>query len=168
MVLIRKNIIVNRCSLNNDNKNNKKKNALSSQQLIWGSESAQSSSLTKFSVIIASDIIYSSIVIDPLWETIRELLEYPDGVFWMAFAKRKVPVTIDFVLRKAREYGFRYELLENYNVVNIADNNHNSDKKDSGSCNSDDGCIIDIRGASDTDNTEAGPVSIVIFKWNIE
>jgi hypothetical protein len=38
------------------------------------------------------------------------LLE-PKGVFVMAFAKRKVPVSIELVLESAKQHEFRYELM---------------------------------------------------------
>jgi len=132
MVELRKNIKANRRrvvpqteKVTNDDADQQQQQEISAAQMIWGKESAHtflesiqfaspSSPLSslKFSVIIASDIIYAAIVIDPLWETARALLRYPNGQFWMAFAVRKVPVTIDFVLQKAQEYGFRYELVD--------------------------------------------------------
>jgi len=161
MVELRKNIVVNRIQDDNNNNNNNNKdaskhpqNALSAAQLIWGLESsntflesiaeASSSSLSssQFSIIIASDVIYAAIVIDPLWETVRTLLRKPDGEFWMAFAVRKVPVTIEFVLQKAREYGFRYELV---------------DKQSDSDGTGDD----DVEG-----NPETGPVFIYAFRWD--
>ena len=128
---LRKNIRVNRRvapqtgdKCNDDAHQGQQHEAVSAEQLIWGKESAEtflesiaqtagsSVSSSQFSVIIASDIIYAAVVIDPLWETVRTLLRYPNGQFWMAFAVRKVRVTIDFVLNKAEEYGFRYELVD--------------------------------------------------------
>lgn len=129
--------------------------ALSAAQLIWGLESsraflettaaaAASPSLvsSQFSIIIASDVIYAAIVIDPLWETVRTLLRKPDGEFWMAFAVRKVPVTIEFVLQKAQDYGFRYELVDQQQQTD-------GDEDD------------DVEG-----NPETGPVFIYVFRWD--
>jgi hypothetical protein len=42
-------------------------------------------------------------VIDPLWETIRALLDQQNGVFVMAFATRKVKVTIHDFINAANE-----------------------------------------------------------------
>lgn len=137
MVELRKNIRVNRVE----------GRALSASQLIWGLESSEAflksskSATSKFSMIIASDVIYASIVIDPLFETVRTLLQ-PDGEFWMAFAVRKVPVTIDFVLQKANDHGFSYELV---------------DQQIDGEGNGED----DVEG-----NPETGPVFIYVFRWD--
>ena len=138
MVELRKNIRVNRVE----------GRALSASQLIWGLESSEaflngskSAASSKFSMIIASDVIYASIVIDPLFETVRTLLQ-PDGEFWMAFAVRKVPVTIDFVLQKANDHGFSYELV---------------DQQIDGKGNGED----DVEG-----NPETGPVFIYVFRWD--
>eukprot|EP00537_Pseudo-nitzschia_pungens_P016617 CAMPEP_0172412476 /NCGR_PEP_ID=MMETSP1061-20121228/77930_1 /TAXON_ID=37318 /ORGANISM="Pseudo-nitzschia pungens, Strain cf. pungens" /LENGTH=380 /DNA_ID=CAMNT_0013148717 /DNA_START=107 /DNA_END=1249 /DNA_ORIENTATION=- len=164
MVALRKNIAVNqrqRPPHNNDNDDNDNNNNnndnndddneeeedgptrcwdVSAAQLLWGRDHSESflekiANGSKFDTIIASDIVYSPLVIDPLWETVRVLLllrrsatgattgaatAYAAGShvhdtraeFWMAFAIRKVPVTIDFVLEKAREYGFDHELVD--------------------------------------------------------
>jgi len=166
LVELRKNIVVNR-STRSDECNGEDvpetpaaHEALSAAQLIWGLESSRAflesihgasssssppppPSLSRFSMIIASDVIYAAIVIDPLWETVRTLLRYPAGEFWMAFAVRKVPVTIEFVLQKAQEYGFRYELV---------------DKQSEGGGDDD-----DVEG-----NPETGPVFIYVFRWYTE
>lgn len=87
---------------------------VSCRQLIWGKEAS-----TKFQdnfnqgqmydVILASDIIYAKCIIEPLMETIQTLLSR-DGVFIMAFAKRRVPISIEFVLEFAENSGLVYEL----------------------------------------------------------
>ena len=159
MTLLRKNIAVNRLVGSDKNGEN---STIYPKQLIWGldqskkflNESSSSSSSSKFSVIIASDVIYASVVIDPLWETIRTLLT-DDGVFWMAFAKRKVPVTIDFVLQKAREYGFCYELVEK--------SNERDDEEEEG--NNDDN--TDENNSKIDNDGEAGPVFIYVFRWDV-
>mmetsp|Transcript_28569 Transcript_28569/g.67098 ORF Transcript_28569/g.67098 Transcript_28569/m.67098 type:complete len:256 (-) Transcript_28569:124-891(-) len=131
---------------NNDDDNEEEEDGptrcwdVSAAQLLWGRDHSESflekiANGSKFDTIIASDIVYSPLVIDPLWETVRVLLllrrsatgattgaatAYAAGShvhdtraeFWMAFAIRKVPVTIDFVLEKAREYGFDHELVD--------------------------------------------------------
>ena len=156
MVELRKNIVVNRRIQDDDERD--PASALSAAQLIWGLESSRafleniattatssSSSLlsSQFSIIIASDVIYAAIVIDPLFETVRTLLRKPGGEFWMAFAIRKVPVTIEFVLQKAREHGFRYELMDQQQQEN--------------------GDGEDVEG-----NPETGPVFIYVFRWDAE
>eukprot|EP00986_Skeletonema_menzelii_P004113 scaffold1366_cov155-Skeletonema_menzelii.AAC.21 len=90
---------------------------VSCHQLIWGDESSQKflqhiAHNQKYNVLLASDIIYSPVIVEPLWETVQTLLEKKDGVFVMAFARRKVPVSIDLVLETAVEKGFRYELVK--------------------------------------------------------
>lgn len=72
-----------------------------------------------FDVILASDIIYSPVIVHPLWETIQILLERKGGAFWMAFAKRKVPVTIEYVLETATEYGLEYQCASNNDVDEV-------------------------------------------------
>jgi predicted nicotinamide N-methyase len=114
---LRSNIEINR----SDKKGTSSNVSILAAQLLWGTESAKTFAraigFSSFDVIIASDILYATIVINPLWETIRQLLSYPDGLFWMAFARRKVPVTIDCVLQKAQEYGFRYKLVSENNCI---------------------------------------------------
>ena len=96
---------------------------VSCHQLIWGKESSELflervCNNTKYDVIIASDIIYAAVIVEPLWETIKVLLKRPSeeneegGVFVMAYARRKVPVSIELVLEKAVQHGFRYELVK--------------------------------------------------------
>lgn len=85
-------------------------------QLIWGKESSEKflktiSDNTKYDVLLASDIIYSPVIVEPLWETVQTLLD-TSGVFVMAFARRKVPVSIDLVLSASVEKGFGYQLVK--------------------------------------------------------
>lgn len=88
---------------------------ISCNQLIWGKES--SSAFLEhhkgklFDVLIASDIIYAECIIEPLWQTIQTLLCRKRGVFVMAFARRKVPVSREYVLESANRAGFQYELV---------------------------------------------------------
>jgi len=96
---------------------------ISCHQLIWGKESsehflARVASDRKYDVLLASDIIYAAVIVEPLWETVRTLLKKPGdggeegGVFVMAYARRKVPVSIELVLETAVENGFVYELVK--------------------------------------------------------
>ena len=143
MVELRKNIAVNQIQNEERSNNTKGHHTLSAAQLIWGLESSRAflERTSQFSIIIASDVIYAAIVIDPLYATIQTLLEKPHSEFWMAFAVRKVPVTIEFVLEKAKEYGFQYELVDQQN---------------------DDNCDI-LDGVEG--NPETGPVFIYVFRW---
>lgn len=88
---------------------------ISCHQLLWGHESAtlflEKGSGEKFDVIMASDILYAECVVKPLWETVRVVLSRPNGVFVMAFAKRKVKVTIDNFIRAAQD-DFTHKCVE--------------------------------------------------------
>jgi len=88
---------------------------ISCHQLIWGRETSTNflehhARGQVYDVLIASDIIYAECIIQPLWETVQTLLSRTDGVFVMAFARRKVPVSIQYVLDSAVKNGFVYEL----------------------------------------------------------
>ena len=89
---------------------------ISCHQLIWGQSTATAflenqPQQQPFDIILASDIIYAACIIEPLWETVRTLLSRHRGaVFVMAFAKRRVPVTIEHVLQSAEQAGFAHEL----------------------------------------------------------
>ncbi|KAG7347593.1 type 12 methyltransferase [Nitzschia inconspicua] len=151
LVQLRKNIQTNRVSYN-----------VSAEQLIWGQDTAQAflkaqkqhqlENDGRFDVVLASDIIYSKVVIDPLWETIRSLLSRAGGSFWMAFARRKVPVSIDFVLEKGTEYGFRHKLVAESAFV---DDENNS---------TDDG----IENSKIEDAAGGDKVFIYVFEWEDE
>ncbi|KAL7529097.1 hypothetical protein ACHAWF_002838 [Thalassiosira exigua] len=90
-------------------------------QLIWGRQSSEQfleriANNQKYDVIVASDIIYAAVIVEPLWETIQTLLMKPDGddeggIFVMAYARRKVPVSIEMVIEKAHQFGFVHELV---------------------------------------------------------
>ena len=92
------------------------KSQVSCHQLLWGSSNSQTfltqiAKNKKYGTILASDIIYAPSIIEPLWETIQTLLD-TEGVFAMAFARRKVPVSIELVLKEATKFGFDYELVK--------------------------------------------------------
>ena len=94
----------------------KTKSEVSCHQLLWGSSNSQTfltqiAKNQKYGTILASDIIYAPSIIQPLWETIQTLLDR-EGVFVMAFARRKVPVSIELVLEEATKFGFDYELVK--------------------------------------------------------
>lgn len=122
LVHLRENVERNRPSStddddNGDNNTKATSNKVSCHQLIWGQESSQKflshiAHNQKYDVLIASDIVYSAVIVEPLWETVSTLLEREGGVFVMAFARRKVPVSIDLVLEKAVESGFGYDLVK--------------------------------------------------------
>lgn len=89
----------------------------SCHQLIWGKETSEKflkhvAEGKSYNVLIASDIIYAECIIQPLWETVHTLLSRPDGLFVMAFARRRVPISIEFVLESATKHGFEYEMVQ--------------------------------------------------------
>jgi Lysine methyltransferase len=155
LVHLRNNVEINRAS-----------NNISARQLLWGRDTAQAFAESgkhgecngddsgSFDVILASDIIYANAVIDPLWETIQTLLAYPRGSFWMAFARREVPVTIDFVLQKAKEHGFCYKLVAESNCDVRDVENENSSENDG-------------RNSEIEDAAGAGEIFVYVFGWEM-
>ena len=92
-------------------------------QLLWGSSTSQTflgdiAQHKRYDTIIASDIIYAPSIIEPLWETIETMLD-KDGVFVMAFARRKVPVSIELVLEAAVKHKFGYDLVKEDKIEGI-------------------------------------------------
>ena len=122
LVHLRENVERNRCTTTNDDDDDEKSRAVSCNQLIWGKESSSQflehvANNETYDVILASDVIYAPVIVVPLWETIVTLLKRPSdndegGVFVMAYARRKVPVSIELVCEKAVENGFVYELVK--------------------------------------------------------
>ena len=118
LALLRENVKRNDCTRTTTRT---KTTSTTVRQLLWGRENAQQFATTapaaaaggaegsplSYHIILASDIIYAPQVLVPLWETIQVLLAQ-DGTFILAFAKRKVPVQVQDVLRTANEYGFDY------------------------------------------------------------
>lgn len=88
------------------------------RQLIWGHDTSRTFLQRHchgepFDVLIASDIVYALVIVEPLWETVRLLLRRTgDAFFLMAYARREVPVTIDMVLEAANQAGFCYNLVD--------------------------------------------------------
>ena len=113
LVHLRENLIRNR----NDDDDDETVNKVSCHQLIWGEQSSEHflthvASNQKYDIILASDIIYSAIIVEPLWATVKTLLKEDGGVFVMAYARRQVPVSIELVLETAVESGFLFELVK--------------------------------------------------------
>lgn len=124
---LRENIKRNRPS---DDAESSRLGTASCHQLIWGKDSSQKflerkADGRRFDVLLASDIIYSPVIVDPLFETLDVLLKKPSdegdggGVFVMAYARREVPVSIEMVLQKASECGFVYQLVKSDEVDGI-------------------------------------------------
>ena len=92
------------------------------RQLLWGRETThtfiqqqaatQNEKSSLYQVIIASDIVYAAVIVEPLWETVSMLLEKTaDAVFVMAYARRDVPVTIQDVIQAGNHAGFDAKLM---------------------------------------------------------
>lgn len=94
---------------------NQVNDSITCRQLLWGAETsaefAQERQQT-FDCIIASDVIYAAAIVDPLYETVKTLLERPNGIFLLAFAKRRVPVTIEHVLEAATKHGLEHACVK--------------------------------------------------------
>ena len=82
---------------------------VSSHQLVWGQNVSQFRQRHgQFDVILGADIIYIADVLEPLWNTVTELLRpCPGSVFLLAYARRNV--SIDLVLETASKFGFVWE-----------------------------------------------------------
>lgn len=87
------------------------------EQLLWGESYAkgflkvceENHEPTLFDILIASDVVYVSDIIRPLWETAKTLLDPNQGVFYFAYcSRRNVPVKIESVLEAAEEFDFSY------------------------------------------------------------
>lgn len=95
------------------------------RQLLWGRKDSEEflkfSDGELFDVIIASDIIYSPVVVEPLWQSIEVLLKN-NGTFITAFCKRKVPVTIKMFLEAAGNAGFVYECVGEESIGETSSN----------------------------------------------
>jgi len=107
---------------------------ISCHQLLWGRETArrfrerhatrnsghEDTNITngdddssRFQVILASDVIYTNVVIVPLFATVQELLHLTRGVFLMAYeSKRKVHVDLNDILEQAQRVGLEYECID--------------------------------------------------------
>ena len=97
---------------------------ISGKQLLWGKETSKQFLVKqcggrKFDILLASDIIYSPVIIPPLWETLHELMDEPNGVLVMAFARREVKVTIEDVKQTAMEAGFSFQRVDEQDVDGI-------------------------------------------------
>ena len=145
LVHLRENVKRNRVTAtNSDNHQPVDTRIVTAAQLLWGRDTTQTfmrkaeeqqqvlqqqhhdgqietlASAATFDVLIASDIIYALVIVEPLWETVQLLLRrHEEAVFVMAYAQRDVPVTIDMVLKAAEEAGFSNELVDENPEGNI-------------------------------------------------
>ena len=140
LALLRENVKRNDCTRTTTRT---KTTSTTVRQLLWGRENAQQFATTapaaaaggaegsplSYHIILASDIIYAPQVLVPLWETIQVLLAQ-DGTFILAFAKRKVPVQVQDVLRTANEYGFDYTTTTPIHVRNHTQHSSETDQHD--------------------------------------
>ena len=117
LVHLRDNVDRNRNTDSEDGNDDSNVGKVSCKQLIWGKDTSEKflsdvAKDKKYDVILASDIIYSPVIVEPLWKTIQTLLKKDGGVFVMAYARRKVPVSIELVCEKAEEAGFVHEMVK--------------------------------------------------------
>jgi len=114
----------------NVERNTENTDFVSCHQLLWGHETAakflEKQTGKAFDVILASDILYAKCVVEPLWETVRMVLSRPNGVFVMAFATRKVAVTIDDFIKAAD--GFTYKCVDSKEGVFVYEFRWNSEE----------------------------------------
>ena len=94
------------------------------RQLLWGRDTSEAfldqCGGNRFDVLLASDIVYSPVIVPPLWETVQVLLDEADGVFVMAFARREgLKVTLEDVLHSAAAAGFSHERVDGRDVEGI-------------------------------------------------
>jgi predicted nicotinamide N-methyase len=77
------------------------------KQLRWGKhlDEFASSCISKYQVIIGSDVVYAQDQLEPLFDTVSNLLD-TNGTFLLAFTRRNV--SIDCVLDCATIYGFSW------------------------------------------------------------
>lgn len=105
---------------------NRRSSHVEARQLLWGRDTtarflerqrqAKNSQIPPqeyhYDVLLASDIVYAAVIVQPLWETVAMLLQRTaDAVFIMAYAQRDVPVTIQDVLEAADQAGFDHQLV---------------------------------------------------------
>jgi len=77
------------------------------RQLVWG-RNVESfvKNIGHFDTILGSDIIYVEEILEPLWQTVDQVLA-ANGSFLLAYARRNV--SIDLVLAEATKHGFVWE-----------------------------------------------------------
>ena len=118
--LLRENIARNRRDDDDDHKYHD--TTVVARQLLWGQTTTEPfvQRHGTFDLLIASDIIYAAVIVEPLWETVQLLLpQTSQARFIMAYARRKVPVTIEKVLEAADAAGFDYTLVQEDEVEGI-------------------------------------------------
>mmetsp|Transcript_16458 Transcript_16458/g.23408 ORF Transcript_16458/g.23408 Transcript_16458/m.23408 type:complete len:295 (-) Transcript_16458:147-1031(-) len=72
----------------------------------------------RFDVIMGSDIIYVEEIIEPLFDTVTQLLSHSnDAVFLLAYARRNVK--IDFVLQCAENHGLKWKMTSGVEGIYI-------------------------------------------------
>ena len=80
------------------------------RQLVWGRNvNTFVETHGQFDTILGSDIIYVAEILEPLWQTVDQVLAR-DGSFLLAYARRNV--SIDLVLAEATKHGFVWETPE--------------------------------------------------------
>mmetsp|Transcript_3082 Transcript_3082/g.4724 ORF Transcript_3082/g.4724 Transcript_3082/m.4724 type:complete len:282 (-) Transcript_3082:236-1081(-) len=106
----------------NTDQQQQSKTKIACKQLLWGKELSetflqQQNNNEKTDLLIASDIVYSPLVVQPLWETVATLLS-EDGQFLFGYCSRRdVKITIEEVLETAKEYGFEWDCVDDRDGV---------------------------------------------------
>lgn len=87
---------------------------ISCRQLFWGAEDSGGGqpqfreSFGTFDTIIASDVIYTPISIEPLFDTIEWAMKKPDGHFLLSWFTRVNNITVDMILEVARKRDLKW------------------------------------------------------------
>lgn len=119
LTLLRQNVQLN-CTTGSQN--------VAVHQLLWGTDTTKAfqrrhsrkggndddddDAHQRFDIILAADIVYAPVIVQPLWETISVLLRRTNTAkFIMAHARRQVPVTITDVIQAAEQAGFNHQLV---------------------------------------------------------
>jgi len=80
-------------------------------KLYWGDLKAFIQEFPEpFDVLLAADVIYEDEQVEPLVNTVATILRKPHGVFYLAFARRNVP--IDKVISAANNLSLKESVLD--------------------------------------------------------
>ena len=99
------------------------------QVLLWGNDNDNQALLERytqnngFSIILGADLIYGKCsigTIQLLFQTVYQLLAPQHGIFYLAFTRRNLPISI--VLKEANRQGLVWQLVDDF-VYDIFDNN---------------------------------------------
>ena len=134
---LRYNVRQNQTSDNNINENeNKANHTISCPQLIWGKNLSEFRNLyQRQSVIMASDCVYMTKSLEPLWETVHQLLDLKRDAVFVYVNRCSSQVPIESVLELATRYNFEWTTIH-------STNNHDEDDDEA----DDDGGDVNNKG----------------------